>query len=223
MSLALWNVGNLTARPSTTFLRGRLFHACNVHRTPSHKDPVKHREYLDRQNAANRLKRLEDPIKYQNQRRDFYNAYYYGNPEAAKKQSERKKRPDAREQQRLFRQNPAFKQSASLRQFILRRPQVWRHLEWKTHTPVLYDTKTTHECASCHTKPFQGFALWWKRHDDLDHNPDIYDCHTCFVADWSRALPIGYEDFVFGQRKRFYLRDGAGSTTTASDSKEKGQ
>jgi len=156
-------------------------------------------------------------------KRDYYNAYYYGSPENVQKRSERKKRPEAREQQRLFRQKPAFKRSESLRQFILSRPQTWQHLEWKTHTPILYDTKTKHECSSCYKNPYQGFKLWWKRHDNLDHNPDIYDCHACFVADWSRALPIGYEDFGFGQGKTFRLRDRAGSATTAKDPKETGQ
>ncbi|KEQ73322.1 hypothetical protein M436DRAFT_63636 [Aureobasidium namibiae CBS 147.97] len=222
MLSALWNFGNSTARSSTAFLRGRWFHACNVNHTPSHKDPVKRRELLDRQNAAKRLKRLEDPTKYRNQRRDYHNTHYYGSPENKQKYTERNKRPDVRQQIKEFRQTPAIIKSEPLRKFILRRPHIWRHLEWKTHTPVLYDTKTKHECASCHTKPFQGFALWWKRHDDLDHNPNIYDCHACFVADWSRALPIGYEDFVFGQGKTFRLRDRAESATTATDSKEKG-
>lgn len=249
MLLALWNLGNVTARSSTAFLRGRLFHACNVNHTPSHKDPVKYRELLDRKNAARRLRRLEnpvehresldrrnaarrlkcleDPIKYKNQQRTHWGDHYHGNPENAKKQSERNKRPEVKERYRLFRENSAFKQTESLRKFIVRRPHIWRHLEWKTHTPILYDTKTKHACATCYSDPYQGYKLWWKRHDNPDHNPDhspdIYDCHACFVADWSRALPIGYENFDFGQGKRFRLRDRAGSATKASDLKEKGR
>lgn len=241
MLLALCKFGNSTARSSTASLRGRLFHACNVDHATSHKDPVKYREILDRQKAAYRLKRLEssveyrellerkyaskrferleDPIEYRNQKRIENSAYYYGSPENARKYSERNKRPDVREQKREYRQKPAVKQSHSLRRFMFDRPHTWRHLEWKTHTPILYDIKTKHECSTCHKLPYQGLRLWWKRHDNLDQDPDIYDCHACFAADWSRALPIGYEDFVFGQGQMFRLRDRAGSASTAPDSK----
>ena len=219
MFLALWNLRSLTARSSSTILRGRLFHACNVDHLPSHKDPVKHREYLDRANAAQKLLRLKDPIGYRNRQRGYNEEHYHGKLGNAQYYTERSRRPDVKAKRQQYRSQPYYKRMAGLRNLILHRPQIWRHLEWKTHTPVVYASKTKHECASCHTNPYLGFKMWWKRNE----NPDMYDCHACFAADESRAMPIGYEDFVFGHGTTFRLHDMGKSTTTAPDSKEKGQ
>jgi hypothetical protein len=225
MLLAFWNLSRLTARSSTTFLRGRSFHACVVdHRISSKEEPVKYREALERENAATRLQRLENLIEYKRRKRSYNEKYLYSRekPEAAKN---RIRSPDTIEKEKQRRSQLPFRQGQALRKIILNRPEIWSHLTWKTHRPVLYDTKTKHECASCYKNPYLGYRLWWKRHDNSDHSPDhspgLYDCHACFVADWSRAVPIGYEDFVFGQGNRFQLRDTAGSVETPSHFKEK--
>jgi hypothetical protein len=150
MLLAFWNLSRLTARSSTTFLRGRLFHACNVdHRISSKEDPVKYREALEREYAANKLQRLENPIEYKRRKRSYNEKYLYsrGKPEAAKN---RIYSPDTIEKDKQRRLSLAFKQGEALRRIILNRPEIWPHLKWKTHTPVLLDTKTKHECASCY-------------------------------------------------------------------------
>jgi hypothetical protein len=226
MLSGLWNVGRSTVRSSTAFLRGRMFHACNVDHMQLPEDPVKRREILDRQNAARRRRNLENPIKFRNMKRTS-NQNYYHHAGRVQEHMERNKRPEVLEKRREWERQPAFKQAQSLRSFILQRPKTWRHLTWKSHAPVVYDVKTKHECASCHCDPYLGYRLWWKRHSEPDHSPDhspeLYDCHACFVSDWSRTLPIGYEDFAFGQGNVFRLHDDGGSATTASDSKEKGQ
>jgi hypothetical protein len=227
MLSSLWSVGRSTVRSSTAFLRCRMFHACNVDHMPLPEDPVKRREALDRYAAARKLKRLEDPIESKNRNRIYQERFYHKKPENAQKVIERNKTPEVKAQEKKRRQTLAYRQASSLRHFILRRPEIRKHLTWKSHTPVVYDTKRKHECASCHCNPYLGYRVWWKRHDESDHNPDhstdIYDCHACFASDWRRALPVGYEDFAFGQGKHFHLRDETGSATTASNSKEKGQ
>lgn len=221
MLSGLWNLGRLSVRSSTTFLQGRMFHACNVDHITLPKDPVKRREALDKQNAAKRLQSLENPTEIRNRNR-AYNERYYRKPETKERIARYKQRPEVKEQRRKHAQTLAFKRAESLRDFLLARPETWKQLTWKSHMPVLYDTKTKHECASCHTNPYLGFRLWWKRHN-TDQSPDLYDCHACFVADWSRTSPIGYEDFQFGQGMRFRLRKWTRSDTTASDSKGKGK
>jgi hypothetical protein len=225
MLSSLWNLGRLSVRSSTTFLQGRMFHACNVDHITWSKDPAKQREALDEQTAARRLERLENPTKVRIRNRLYNERYYYGKLETRERIAEYKQRPEVKERKRKHQQTLACKRAESLRRFILYRPKTWRHLTWKSHTPVVYETRTKHECASCHTKPCLGFKLWWKRHDRsnhiANHSTDSYDCHHCFVADWSRTSPIGYEDYEFGQGKPFHLREETGSGTTAPDSKEK--
>ncbi|CAD0083247.1 unnamed protein product [Aureobasidium vineae] len=224
MSLAFQSLIRPAVRSFMASLPTRMFHACNADQLSSFKDvdPVKHRERLDQQNAWRRRKLLEDPIKVKNQRRIDYINYFYGKPENAQKVHDRNRKPDAVERRKQYDQKPATRQSAGLRQFIQRRPDIWKHMTWKTHTPVLYEHKIEHRCATCYSNPYLGLRLWWKRHNSPDygseHIPDLYECHSCFVADWSRALPVGYEGFVFGQGKTLRLSDMA----TPPDPKEKG-
>jgi hypothetical protein len=225
MLSGFWSLGRLSVRSSTTFLQGRMFHACNVDHITLPKDPVKRREALDEQIAARRLQRLENPIETKNRNRVYNERYYYGKPETRERIAQYKQRPEVKEQKKKHRQTLACKRAEALRRFVLYRPETWRHLTWKSHMPVVYDTRTKHECATCHKHPCLGFKLWWKRHDNTnyiaDHRTDIYDCHACFVADWSRTSPIGYEDFEFGQGKTFRSREETESGTTAIDSKKK--
>jgi NAD-dependent dihydropyrimidine dehydrogenase PreA subunit len=218
-------LGRLSVRSSTTFLQGRMFHACNVDHTTWPKDPIKRRKVLDERTAARRLQRLENPIETRNRQRVYNERYYYGKPETRERIAQGKQRVEVKEQRRKYTQTLAYKKAEALRSFLLYRPETWRHLTWKSHMPVVYDTKTKHGCASCHKKPCMGFRLWWKRHDNSNHIPDhsthIYDCHACFVADWSRIPPIGYEDFQFGQDKTSRLCKETKSGSTASERKRK--
>jgi hypothetical protein len=85
-----------------------------------------------------------------------------------------------------------YKQRESLRDCVSR--NLWiRGLTWRTHKPLFSD-KTIHWCAGC--KINRPLKLWWQ-----DMKTDEFLCHPCFTSDWSRALPIGYEDKVFGRRQ----------------------
>jgi hypothetical protein len=229
MLSGFWNLGRSSVRPSTTFLQGRMFHACNVDHTTLPKDPVKQREILDEQIAARRLQRLENPIEFRNRSRTYKERYYHGGkPEIRERIAQYRQRADVKERKNNLQRTLAYKRVEALRRFVIRRPEVSRHLTWRTHMPVTYGTRTKHECASCHKHPYLGFKLWWKRHDNTNHiadhnSTDIYDCHACFTADWSRTSPIGYEDFEFGQGKIFRLREETESGSTTSDSKKEGK
>lgn len=81
------------------------------------------------------------------------------------------------------------RRSECLRDWVTK--NLWvRELTWPTHRPM-YSEKTIHYCGGCEaTKPLK---LWWQ-----DKKTDEFLCHPCFTSDWSRALPNGYEDKVFG-------------------------
>jgi len=44
-----------------------------------------------------------------------------------------------------------------------------------------------------------GARLWWKSLSYSDK--DVFQCHSCYAADYSRAMPRGFEDFEFGHGK----------------------
>lgn len=83
-----------------------------------------------------------------------------------------------------------FKQKESLRVWVR---QSWvRDLTWRTHRPI-FSEKTVRYCGGCGIT--RSLTVWWQ-----DNKTDEFLCHSCFTSDWSRALPIGYEDKVFGDR-----------------------
>jgi hypothetical protein len=83
------------------------------------------------------------------------------------------------------------RQRESLRTWLMVIPWV-RGLTWRTHRPVISE-KTVHYCGGCEINRY--LKLWWQ-----DNKTDEFLCHPCFASDWSRALPIGYEDKVFGRK-----------------------
>lgn len=95
-----------------------------------------------------------------------------------------------------------YKQRASLRRWLEQRPWA-RDLTWRTHRPILSE-KTVRYCGGCRiTRPLK---LWWQ-----DQKTDEFLCHPCFTSDWSRALPIGHEDKVFG-----FMKSKSTTTTTGN-------
>jgi hypothetical protein len=91
----------------------------------------------------------------------------------------------------LWASDDHYKQRELLRDWISRYPWV-RDLTWQTHKPI-HSEKTVHWCEGC--KINRSLKLWWQ-----DNKKDEFLCHPCFTSDWSRALPIGYEDKVFGRK-----------------------
>lgn len=60
----------------------RMFHACGADQMPTiPKDHPKLKEWRERGYAAYRLRRLEDPIKAQEQERKKSDKLYHGNPD----------------------------------------------------------------------------------------------------------------------------------------------
>jgi hypothetical protein len=93
------------------------------------------------------------------------------------------------EQQRRAKDNN-YARRADMRIWLLRcsQPQAF---SWKTHVPIIYPHKVVKTCSACGKIRFAGARLWWKR-------LGLYECHTCYTADVSRAMPRGFENFVFG-------------------------
>jgi hypothetical protein len=87
-----------------------------------------------------------------------------------------------------------YRQVRRLYQWVFHGPGRNLKLTWPTHQPIFYSDLTTHHCTGC--RHGRLLKAWWKQKD----NPDGYDCHPCFTNDWSRALPFGYQDKVFGSR-----------------------
>ncbi|CAD0107998.1 unnamed protein product [Aureobasidium uvarum] len=87
-----------------------------------------------------------------------------------------------------------LRQMSGLRQWVRNNPDWVPGLSWPTHRPIWSD-KALHYCIGCkHTRPLK---LWWQ-----DKKTDEFMCHPCFTSDWSRALPLDYEDKVFGSKRR---------------------
>lgn len=85
-----------------------------------------------------------------------------------------------------------FRQRESLRTWLVKKPWV-QDLTWRTHKPVISE-KVIRYCGGCEAT--RSLKLWWQ-----DKKTDEFLCHPCFASDWSRALPIGYEDKVFGLKR----------------------
>lgn len=100
----------------------------------------------------------------------------------------------AGEQQRRI--DPDYAQRQDMRTWLLRCSQRDR-FSWKTHVPVVYEDKTVKTCTACGKTRRAGSRLWWKSLV----SPDTYECHLCYAADCSRAMPRGFEDFRFGTKK----------------------
>jgi hypothetical protein len=93
------------------------------------------------------------------------------------------------EQQRRAKDNN-YARRADMRIWLLRcsQPQAFA---WKTHVPIIYPHKVVKTCNTCGKIRHAGARLWWKR-------LGLYECHTCYTADVSRAMPRGFENFEFG-------------------------
>lgn len=223
MSLVPWLGVRPVSRSIMFSLSLRMFSACSPDQMPSmSKDNPKHKKWRDQIAESQRLQRLEDPLKVREQGRKRNVKFYHGNLDHNRQRHLMwSQTPHAIARRTAYQQRPECKQREALRKFIIRRPHVWKHMTWKTHTPVMYEHKANHRCATCNTYPHLGFNLWWKRHDSSDSSSDLYECHNCFIADWSRAMPIGYEDFVFGQGKRLRLSNTPEATASPSDPKRK--
>jgi hypothetical protein len=100
----------------------------------------------------------------------------------------RKKQVDIEQQRRAIDNN--YARRADMRIWLLRcsQPQAF---SWKTHVPIIYPRKVVKTCSACGKIRHAGARLWWKR-------LGLYECHTCYTADVSRAMPRGFENFVFG-------------------------
>lgn len=96
-----------------------------------------------------------------------------------------------------------YHQRESLRTWITKNSWV-RDLDWPTHKPVYAQDKVLRQCPACHR--YRHIKLWWQ-----DKKTDDFLCHPCFTNDWSRALPIGYADKVFGRRKSSETKSGSPS------------
>jgi hypothetical protein len=95
-----------------------------------------------------------------------------------------------------------YRQRVLLRKWILAKPWV-RDLTWQTHKPIVSE-KIVRYCGGC--KVTRSLKFWWQ-----DKKTDGFLCHPCFTSDWSRALPIGYEDKVFGLKRRRSTKTTTGS------------
>jgi hypothetical protein len=84
-----------------------------------------------------------------------------------------------------------YRRRENLAAWLRSRPQL-RDLTWRTHKPI-HSEKIVRWCEGC--KINRSLKLWWQ-----DNKKDEFLCHPCFTSDWSRALPIGYEDKVFGRK-----------------------
>jgi len=105
-----------------------------------------------------------------------------------------------------------YKQRESLRKWVYNVPRV-RHLTWPTHKPIISE-KIVRYCGGCAIN--RSRKLWWQ-----DNRTDEFLCNPCFTSDWSRALPIGYEDKVFGARK-YKSRSSKTTPVSRPDTKSPG-
>lgn len=100
----------------------------------------------------------------------------------------------AQEQQRRA-ADPNYARRQDMRVWLLRCSQP-RAFSWKTHVPIIYPHRVIKTCSACGKARAAGAALWWK--SLLHTDTDVFECHTCYAADCSRAMPRGFEDFQFG-------------------------
>ncbi|KAG9966997.1 hypothetical protein KCU61_g153, partial [Aureobasidium melanogenum] len=128
-----------------------------------------YKEWRDREKAAKMIRRLQDPIKAQDQDRKKSDKKYHSDPHYRQQRIEASRRPHV----------------------IAQRVQG-RSI---------------------------GVLRVVRIHHDSSSGSDLLGCHACFGGDWSRAMPIGYEDFVFAQGKVLHLRDTPGATTPSPHSK----
>jgi hypothetical protein len=103
-----------------------------------------------------------------------------------------------------------------LNDWVRRVSLVREELPWKTHVPLVYESKVKHFCKGCDWSPVHGLKLWWRRGKSVEEaeeedegfvqgqeseevekeKSDEYLCHACYVRTRSRfeILPEGYQD-----------------------------
>jgi hypothetical protein len=122
---------------------------------------------------------------------------------ARQKAAEYRRDPDfrkntvAQEQQRRA-ADLNYARRQDMRVWLLRCSQP-RAFSWKTHVPIIYPRRVVKTCSACGKARAAGAALWWK--SLLHTDTDVFECHTCYATDCSRAMPRGFEDFQFGNGK----------------------
>lgn len=107
-------------------------------------------------------------------------------------------------------------QSQHLSRWLRRRTSTeLKQFVWKTHVPVVLPQAVRKTCASCGASHRSGSKVWWRRLALAETEPNssseadqpepqhetgagVFDCHKCYTTDMRKALPLGHEDFVFG-------------------------
>jgi len=79
----------------------------------------------------------------------------------------------------------------AFRELIKGRVDSGEILVWKTHVVEYTHDKNVHRCVSCERERLVGSRLWWRRIQD-----GAYECFPCFTKDMSRAIPLGYENWL---------------------------
>lgn len=111
----------------------------------------------------------------------------------------------------------ANSQAESLRKWVTRRTQTeLNEFTWKTHVPVVFAEPVRKTCVSCGLSRRRGSRVWWQRLTLAEKKPEsvseaesgsqhesgsgAFDCHKCHTKDMkNNVLPLGHEDFVFGE------------------------
>ncbi|THY13535.1 hypothetical protein D6D01_08323 [Aureobasidium pullulans] len=80
--------------------------------------------------------------------------------------------------------------------FVKNRIRRGESLIWKTHVAEVSEEAVLRYCVGCKRTHHRGSTLWWRRKEDGE-----YDCSTCFMKDWSRVSPLGYEHRTFTRKR----------------------
>lgn len=79
----------------------------------------------------------------------------------------------------------------SFRSLVKRRLDSGEVLAWDTHVVEYTLDPKVHRCGSCDHEKVPGSRLWWRRIQD-----GAYECFPCFTEDMSRAIPLGYQNWL---------------------------
>lgn len=89
----------------------------------------------------------------------------------------------------LYSKDPVREHRRRLYRWVRAQFDIMSTLPWKTHRPLVHETKVEHFCQGCRVAKFGGSTVWWQQLDSEDQ----YCCPACYVKDLDASMPEGYE------------------------------
>lgn len=159
MSLqSFWRSGGLRSFVTSAASHIRTFSTSHATKTLP-LDPVARRLRLDQLNKQAKIRRRTDS-EWVKSCRENLRKFYGRRKEVTEEQREALLKQKRKNASKYYAEDPVYKLRNRVYSFARRFGWFREALPWKSHVPVVYAQKVSHNCDACLVTRYGGFQLW---------------------------------------------------------------